>query len=96
MRQIFKIYEAFPCQHFRYPFTGKYGIIELKLEASGYGMQSSGQNHKRGYFLCKKHSVMKVVLDTLVFLIRDSFIPAFAVLEKTLKEKLEEAESDWA
>lgn len=39
---------------------------------------------------------MKVVLDTLVFLIRDSFIPAFAVLEKTLKEKLEEAESDWA
>ena len=34
--------------------------------------------------------------DTLGLLIRDSFIPAFAVLEKTLKEKLEEAESDWA
>ena len=47
-------------------------------------------------FFAKKHSVMKVVLDTLVLLIRDSFIPAFAVLEKTLKEKLEEAESDWA
>ena len=47
-------------------------------------------------FFSKKHSVMKVVLDTLVLLIRDSFIPAFAVLEKTLKEKLEEAESDWA
>ena len=47
-------------------------------------------------FFAKKHSVMKVVLDTLVLLIRDSFIPDFAVLEKTLKEKLEEAESDWA
>lgn len=33
--------------------------------------------------------------DTLVLLIRDSFIPAFAILEKTLKEKLEEVESDW-
>lgn len=33
-------------------------------------------------FFAKKHSVMKVVLDTLVLLIRDSFIPAFAVLER--------------
>lgn len=29
MRQIFKIYESFPCQHFRYPFTDKYGIIKV-------------------------------------------------------------------
>lgn len=55
-----------------------------------------GRIIKEVTFFAKKHSVMKVVLDTLVLLIRDSFIPAFAVLEKTLKEKLEEAESDWA
>ena len=30
-----------------------------------------------------------------ILLIRDSFIPAFVVLEKTLREKLAEAESDW-
>ena len=34
-------------------------------------------------------------VDEMILLIRDSFIPAFVVLEKTLREKLEEAESDW-
>lgn len=35
-------------------------------------------------------------IDEMLLLIRDSFIPAFLVLEKTLKEKLEEAnEDDW-
>lgn len=34
-------------------------------------------------------------VDEMILLIRDSFIPAFAVLEKTLREKLAEAESDW-
>lgn len=29
--------------------------------------------------------------DEMILLIRDSFIPAFAVLEKTLREKMEEA-----
>lgn len=34
-------------------------------------------------------------VDEMILLIRDSFIPAFVTLEKTLKEKLAEAESDW-
>lgn len=33
--------------------------------------------------------------DEMILLIRDSFIPAFVALEKTLREKLAEAESDW-
>lgn len=34
-------------------------------------------------------------IDEMILLIRDSFIPAFVALEKTLREKLAEAESDW-
>lgn len=34
-------------------------------------------------------------VDELILLIRDSFIPAFSVLENTLKEKLAEASEDW-
>ena len=34
-------------------------------------------------------------VDEMILLIRDSFNPAFVALEKTLREKLEEAESDW-
>lgn len=34
-------------------------------------------------------------VDEMILLIRDSFIPAFVALEKTLSEKLAEAESDW-
>ena len=33
--------------------------------------------------------------DEILLLIRDSFIPAFVVLEKTLQNKLKEAENDW-
>ena len=35
-------------------------------------------------------------VDEMILLIRDSFIPAFVALEKTLREKLAEAESDWS
>lgn len=31
----------------------------------------------------------------MIMLIRDSFIPAFKILNETLLEKLNEAESDW-
>lgn len=34
-------------------------------------------------------------VDEVILLIRDSFIPAFGVLEKTLKSKLEEVKEDW-
>ena len=34
-------------------------------------------------------------IDEMIFLIRDSFIPAFGELEKTLQEKLQEAEEEW-
>ena len=34
-------------------------------------------------------------VNEMILLIRDSFIPAFVALEKTLREKLAEAESDW-
>lgn len=34
-------------------------------------------------------------IDEMVLLIRDSFVPAFAELEKTLIQKLEKAEDDW-
>ena len=34
-------------------------------------------------------------VDEMILLIRDSFIPAFVALEKTLRKKLAEAESDW-
>ena len=33
--------------------------------------------------------------DEMILLIRDSFLPAFAILEKTLKAKLKEVENDW-
>ena len=33
--------------------------------------------------------------DEMIMLIRDSFIPAFKILNETLVEKLNEAESDW-
>lgn len=35
-------------------------------------------------------------IDQLLLLIRDSFLPAFAVLEAGLEKKLEEAGEDWA
>lgn len=34
-------------------------------------------------------------VDEMILLIRDSFIPAFVALEKTLREKMAEAERDW-
>ena len=34
-------------------------------------------------------------IDELLLMIRDSFIPAFEKLEKTLRDKLEEAGGDW-
>ena len=34
-------------------------------------------------------------IDEMILLIRDSFIPAFIVLEKTLQSKLDEADSEW-
>ncbi len=34
-------------------------------------------------------------IDEMILLIRDSFIPAFVVLEKTLEKKLKEAGEDW-
>lgn len=33
--------------------------------------------------------------DEMILLIRDSFIPAFTMLEKTLTEKLNECDGDW-
>ncbi len=33
--------------------------------------------------------------DEMLILIRDSFIPAFAVLEETLRKKLDETEEEW-
>lgn len=34
-------------------------------------------------------------INEVLLLIKDSFIPAFVVLEETLKKKLDEAEEDW-
>lgn len=34
-------------------------------------------------------------IDEMLLLIRDSFTPAFIVLEETLKKKLNDVESDW-
>ena len=34
-------------------------------------------------------------IDEMILLIRDSFLPAFAILEETLKAKLKEVENDW-
>mgnify|MGYP001657262249 CR=1 FL=1 len=34
-------------------------------------------------------------VNEMIILIRDSFIPAFKILNETLLEKLDEAESDW-
>ena len=34
-------------------------------------------------------------IDEMILLIRDSFIPAFCVLEKTLRIKLDEVKEDW-
>lgn len=51
-------------------------------------------------FMLKKrntsvHIYNEQEVDEMILLIRDSFIPAFVALEKTLREKLAEAESDW-
>lgn len=50
--------------------------------------------------MLKKHNTSVHIyneqeVDEMILLIRDSFIPAFVALEKTLREKLAEAESDW-
>lgn len=34
-------------------------------------------------------------IDEMILLVRDSFIPAFSTLEKTLREKLAEVRADW-
>ena len=34
-------------------------------------------------------------IDEMILLVRDSFIPAFSALEKTLREKLAEVHADW-
>lgn len=34
-------------------------------------------------------------IDGMILLVRDSFIPAFSALEKTLQEKLAEVRADW-
>ena len=34
-------------------------------------------------------------IDEMILLIRDSFLPAFAILEETLKAKFKEVENDW-
>ena len=34
-------------------------------------------------------------IDEMLLLIRNSFIPAFLELERTLKKKLQEAEEEW-
>ena len=34
-------------------------------------------------------------IDEMILLVRDSFIPAFSTLEKTLREKLAEVHADW-
>ena len=44
----------------------------------------------RKIFFCKETKI-----DEMILLIRDSFIPAFGELEKTLQEKLQEAEEEW-
>lgn len=41
------------------------------------------------------HIYNKKEVDEMIFLIRDSFIPAFTVLKETLMRKLDEAEGDW-
>ena len=41
------------------------------------------------------HIYSEEEIDEMILLIRDSFIPAFAVLEDTLKKKIDEAEGDW-
>ena len=35
-------------------------------------------------------------IDEMLLLIRDSFLPAFILLEETIRKKLEEAEHDWS
>lgn len=41
------------------------------------------------------HIYSEEEIDEMLLLVRDSFIPAFAVLEETLQKKLDEAEGDW-
>lgn len=41
------------------------------------------------------HIYSEEEIDELILLIRNSFIPAFSALEKTLQEKLAEAELSW-
>ena len=58
-------------------------------------------NDSAGWLLMLKkrntsvHIYNEQEVDEMILLIRDSFIPAFVALEKTLREKLAEAESDW-
>ena len=57
-------------------------------------------NFSNRLIVLKKHNTSvhiynKQEVDEMILLIRDSFISAFVALEKTLMEKLAEAESDW-
>ena len=41
------------------------------------------------------HLYNEDAIDEMILLVRDSFIPAFSALEKTLQEKLAEVRADW-
>lgn len=50
--------------------------------------------------MLKKRNTLALIcnedeIDEMLLLIRDSFTPAFTVLEKSLREKMNEAEGDW-
>ena len=47
------------------------------------------------WLLMLKKRNTSVHIYEMILLIRDSFIPAFCVLEKTLQRKLEETKEDW-
>ena len=57
-------------------------------------------NSETWLLMLKKHNTSVHIyneqeVDEMILLIRDSFIPAFVGLEKTLRSKLEEVKNDW-
>ena len=73
--------------------TGIIGQFNLTFELAWKALQEILKMHSVKGTATSSHNEDEI--DEMLLLIRNSFIPAFTLLEETLRKKLEEAENDW-
>ena len=85
---------------YRIGVIGQFNLtFELAWKALGYKLSFVDDAAVWLLMLKKRNTSVHIYneqeVDEMILLIRDSFIPAFVVLEKTLRSKLEEVKNDW-